>query len=219
MSAVSGVETVRETLRIVKDNYRLLLHISEKQEHLADRIDELEGRIRVMRVKNRYDSPPPSDTETSTLKIGDNNNEVFTTNGLSFTDSSDSEDDFKDASQALPSTVLDFKQKIGADYPCTLYYFNEDGRIEKRGPVTCAFMKVKSGYILEVTNKETGDDLQIICGVGGQSMYEVKKKDGYIVIRIKTGALVYSMAGIASILLKFVDGVAGSKVYKGLSCP
>uniref|UniRef100_A0A0K0FD70 CAP_C domain-containing protein n=1 Tax=Strongyloides venezuelensis TaxID=75913 RepID=A0A0K0FD70_STRVS len=219
MSAMLEMQEIRETLKIVKDSYRLLLHISEKQEHLVERINELEGRIRVMRVQEKYDSPLSSDSDISTLKIGDNNNGVFTTGGLSFTDSSDSEDDFKDASQALPSTILDSKQKVGVDYPCTLYYAHEDGKAEKVGPVTCAFMKVRSGYILEITNEKTGVDLQVICGIEAQSMYEVKKKDGYVAVKIKPDALVYSMAGISRVLLKFIDGVAASKVFKGLSDP
>uniref|UniRef100_A0A0K0EN00 Uncharacterized protein n=1 Tax=Strongyloides stercoralis TaxID=6248 RepID=A0A0K0EN00_STRER len=225
---------INKLLAVSHDNRNLLQLISQKQDHLFKRLDELEGRFFASKVQDGQSTPPPSDTET--FKVENNYKESQPrkiARHLSFSDDSSSGSDdgaseFKDAVQIPPIFKLDEKEVTrkeeiffkNEEYSGSIYYSNSQGKCKRISSIKCTFKKGHTDVIFDI--KSTGDssttvDLQLICGLEKKGMYDLEVKDKYSIIKAKPGAFLYISPEVRLVLLKFHDKAVASSIFNRIS--
>uniref|UniRef100_A0A0N5BKS1 RanBD1 domain-containing protein n=1 Tax=Strongyloides papillosus TaxID=174720 RepID=A0A0N5BKS1_STREA len=220
------MQEVNMILKYVENNNKLLRAISEKQDQLFKKLDDLEVKLCSTKDVTSGLTPPDSDTELFKDVVP----KPKSARSISFTDSeSDNDGDiFKDAAQ-IPSflAVTEDEFKLNLDlggareksYSGSIYYGYARNECKRVASVKCRFMKSVVNKVLEVVSSDTSGknvNFQILCGAKDKGLYEMEVKKEYALVKVKPEAILNCRLDIRLILLKFPSLEDATEVYGGL---
>ncbi|CEF62303.1 Hypothetical protein SRAE_1000057600 [Strongyloides ratti] len=193
-----------------EENRNLLCLLNNKVDSLLKRFDKLEGKFCTTSVVNQHITPPASDSETFKAE----SHVLNSFKNISFSDSSSEEEigEFKDAIQEPPLFMFekdDFKveEEVPSKsvvYSGSLYYSYTKSKSKRISSMECKFKNNVPGAILEIKRNDGSscdDDLQVICGIKAEGIYELEERKG----------------DIRLVLLKIGDKAAALELFNGLN--
>uniref|UniRef100_A0A0K0FP57 RanBD1 domain-containing protein n=1 Tax=Strongyloides venezuelensis TaxID=75913 RepID=A0A0K0FP57_STRVS len=224
------MQEIKMILKYVENNNKLLRVISDKQDQLFKKLDELEGKVcaRTTNDRNSGFTPPDSDTELLEGILS----KPRPPRSISFSDSeSDNDGDiFKDAIQIPPTLAVkekddftfDFDLESGVgekSYSGSIYYGYAKNECKRVASIKCRFRKTLLNKVLEVVSADTKGknvNFQIVCGNKDKGLYEMEVKKEYALVKVKPEAILNSKLDIRLILLKFSSLEDASEIYRRL---